>query len=151
MNTGICIACNSYTEDHVGGKCPICRGEQPDTVLVPSGEVILSTEATVVDLEIQKRLGIVSSEAVLGINAFKDIFTSMTDFAGGRSGTLEGVLRTLRREADAELKNRAKEMGANMVIAVSHDYEEISGGGKKSMMFVVASGTAVRVGHKSRE
>ena len=44
----------------------------------------------------------------------------------------------------SELKKEADNIGANAVIAVDLDYSEISGGGK-SMLFLVASGTAVKV------
>jgi len=44
----------------------------------------------------------------------------------------------------AELKREADALGANAVIATTLNYSEISGSGK-SMLFVVAVGTAVRL------
>ena len=68
----------------------------------------------------------------------------MTDFFGGRSESTQGVLRDARRTCLNELRKEAFSVGANAVIAVDLDYSEFSGKGK-SMLFLVASGTAVTV------
>ncbi len=106
-------------------------------------EFILTTE-TQVDLVIVKRLEIISAECVFGMNIFKDLFSGIRDIVGGRNKSGQNALRDARREVLEELKKEAISIGANAVIAVDLDYSEISGQGK-SMLFVVASGTAVIV------
>ena len=78
------------------------------------------------------------------MNIFRDIFAEVTDFFGGRSKASQKVLRDARKHCLNELRQEAKELGANAVIGVDLDYSEISGKGK-GMLFLVASGTAVKV------
>jgi uncharacterized protein YbjQ (UPF0145 family) len=104
-------------------------------------DILLTTESAS-NLAIDKRLEIISAECVLGINALKDYFTSVTDFIGGRSKTTQNSLREATKTVLAELKKEAKKVGANAVVGVDIDYSEFSGNGK-SMILVVATGTAV--------
>ena len=82
--------------------------------------------------------GIVTAETVVGVNVVRDIFASITDVFGGRSGTLEKALREAREECLKELEQRAKEKGADAVIGVSIE-TQIS-----NMVTVTASGTIVK-------
>jgi uncharacterized protein YbjQ (UPF0145 family) len=68
----------------------------------------------------------------------------VVDIIGGRSATMQNELRKARETCIANLKLEADRIGANAVIGVDLDYSEVSGGGK-SMLFLVASGTAVVV------
>ena len=77
------------------------------------------------------------------MNVFKDMFTNIRDFVGGRSKAVQKTLRDSRRTALYELKKEAYEVGANAVVGVDLDYVELSLGG--SMVMLVASGTAVVV------
>jgi uncharacterized protein YbjQ (UPF0145 family) len=104
--------------------------------------IILTTETAPAGLLITKRLGIVTSECGFGMHMFKDIFAIGRDLVGGRSSTIQNTLKDARNIALQELKAEAFALGANAVIAIDLDYSEISGGGK-SMLFLVASGTAV--------
>lgn len=90
-------------------------------------------------------LGIVTGEAVLGTNIFRDFFAGIRDIVGGRSGSYEKELRKARDTALAELTDEAKALGADAVIAVDLDYEHI-GSGDRSMLMVSANGTAVKLG-----
>ena len=74
---------------------------------------------------------------------FKDLFASIRDIVGGRSGAYENVLKEARETALKEMQDTARMMGANAVIGVDLDYEVIGQGG--SMLMVSASGTAVRI------
>lgn len=94
--------------------------------------------------EIAQLLDVVSAECVFGMNIFKDVFSSITDVIGGRSGTMQKSLREGRQKVMAQLRTEAFALGAEAVIGVAFDYSEISGGGK-SMLFVVATGTAVKL------
>lgn len=105
-------------------------------------EILVTTEAAL-NLNITKRLDVITAECVYGMNIFKDIFASFTDVLGGRSNSIQDTLRDARKTALDELRNEAASIGANAVIGVDLDYSEISGGGKSGMLFIVASGTAV--------
>lgn len=84
--------------------------------------------------------GIVSGEAILGANIFKDLFASVRDIVGGRSAAYEEELRKAKDLAIEEMTTQASRMGANAVVGVDLDYETIGGG---NMLMVSASGTAV--------
>ncbi len=90
---------------------------------------------------IEEYLGIVTSEAIIGANLFKDFFAGITDIVGGRAGAYERTLREAQEIAFEEMERRALEMGANAVVGVDLDYETV--GGKGSMLMVTVSGTAV--------
>ncbi len=103
--------------------------------------MILSTTHTLQGKNIKDYKGIVSGETIIGANAIKDLFASVTDFFGGRSSSYEKVVIEAKEIATRELKERALELGANAVIGIDFDYETIGANG--SMMMVTATGTAV--------
>lgn len=105
--------------------------------------MIISTTNTIDGTEIAEYLGIVTGEAVMGANLFKDIFASVRDIVGGRSAAYEKELREARRIAIDEMAFEAEDLGANAVIGVDLDYETIPSG-SGAMLMVTASGTAVR-------
>jgi len=109
-----------------------------------AGEIILTTETTMSGYHVTERIEIITAECVFGMNLFKDFFAGMRDIFGGRSKASQGVLRDSRKVCLSELRREALMVGANAVVAVDLDYNEISGDGK-SMLFLVASGTAVSV------
>jgi uncharacterized protein YbjQ (UPF0145 family) len=90
---------------------------------------------------IVKHLGIVSGEAILGANIFKDFFAGIRDIVGGRSAAYEEELRKAKDIAVQEMMAQAASMGGNAIVAVDLDYETIGTNG--SMLMVSASGTAV--------
>jgi uncharacterized protein YbjQ (UPF0145 family) len=108
--------------------------------------VIVTTTPTIEGKKIVKYQGLVTGEAILGANIFKDLFASIRDIVGGRSAAYEEELRKAKSIAIDEMRDRAKELGANAIVGVDLDYETIgiggiSGGG--SMLMVSANGTAV--------
>ncbi len=104
--------------------------------------MLLSTTSTLEGRQIQY-LGIVSGEAILGANIFRDFFAKITDIVGGRSGAYESELRKAKAIAMDEIQEQAKQMGANAVIGIDIDYETIQVGSGGSMLMVSVSGTAV--------
>jgi uncharacterized protein YbjQ (UPF0145 family) len=92
---------------------------------------------------VKRHLGIVTGEAILGANIFKDFFAGIRDIVGGRSAAYEKELRTAREIAIAEMHETAASMGANAVVGVDVDYENISMGKGGGMLMVSVSGTAV--------
>ncbi|GAB4133270.1 MAG: heavy metal-binding domain-containing protein [Ignavibacteriales bacterium] len=91
--------------------------------------------------KITKYLGLVTGEAIMGANIFKDLFAGIRDIVGGRSEAYEKELRTAKEIAIAEMTDNARMLGGNAVIAVDLDYETVGQNG--SMLMVSASGTAV--------
>ncbi len=107
--------------------------------------MIVSTTTTIEGRPVQEYLGIVTGEAILGANIFRDIFASVRDIVGGRSGAYEKELRKAREIAIQEMTDAATALGGTAVIGVDIDYETIQAGSGGGMLMVTASGTAVRV------
>jgi len=105
--------------------------------------MITTTTPFIEGKPILQYLGIVSSEAIIGANLFKDIFANLRDIAGGRSATYEKVIDEARTIALDELVQKAQSLGANAVIGIDLDFETLGSGG--SMLMVLATGTAVRI------
>jgi len=106
-----------------------------------TGGVIVTTTPSIEGQQIKSYLGIVTGEVIVGANLFRDLFASITDLVGGRSGKYEEVLARARREAIAEMKDEAMKLGGNAVVGVDLDYEVIGQNG--SMLMVSCSGTAI--------
>ena len=104
--------------------------------------MLITTTNNVEGKTISQYMGLVTGEAIMGANLFKDFFAGITDIIGGRSGAYEQELRKAKEIAVEEMKQEAQKMGANAVIAVDLDYETISSG-SGNMLMVSASGTAV--------
>ena len=107
-------------------------------------DIIITTETSMQGYRITERIEIITAECVFGMNMFRDYFAGIRDIFGGRSKASQKVLRDSRRVCLTELRREALIVGANAVIGVDLDYNEISGD-DKSMLFLVASGTAVTV------
>ena len=165
-----CSACGTgmtFTESNIalsfGGKCKNCivrdNPEQKDKLqnkktkeqLILDAEqeldttidaIMLTTEAAP-NINITKRIEIVTAECAFGMNIFKDLFAGVRDIVGGRSKAVQESMRDSRRTALYELKKEAHAVGANAVVGVDLDYMELSSGG--TMVLLVASGTAVTV------
>jgi uncharacterized protein YbjQ (UPF0145 family) len=86
--------------------------------------------------------GLVTGEAIMGANVFKDVFASVRDIVGGRSGAYEQELNKAKDIALAEMTQQAEDLGSDAVLSVDLDYETV---GQGSMLMVSASGTAVRL------
>ena len=89
-------------------------------------------------------LGLVNGEAIIGANIFRDLFSSVRDVVGGRAGGYERALSGARDAALSDMKEAAKELGADGIIGIDFDYEVL--GETNGMMMVAVSGTAVKMG-----
>ncbi len=103
--------------------------------------MLVTTTNTVEGRTVAEYRGIVAGEAVMGANIFRDLFASIRDIVGGRSGSYEKELNNARSIAIEEMSQEAAALGANAVIGVDIDYETV--GDKSSMLMVTAAGTAV--------
>jgi uncharacterized protein YbjQ (UPF0145 family) len=117
-------------------------GQQENLMANNKGTLmIITTTPSLEGKRIETYCGIVVGEAVMGANIFKDIFASIRDIVGGRSGAYEDELTNARKIGFQELEQEARAMGANAVVGVDIDYEVVGKGG--SMLMVSISGTAV--------
>ncbi|WP_275289309.1 YbjQ family protein [Halomonas elongata] len=107
-------------------------------------DLTVTTAPSLEGQRVVKTIDIVTAECVFGMNVLRDMFAGISDFFGGRNQSSQKVLRDARVTCLNELRREAVAVGGNAVIAVDLDYSEFSGGGK-SMLFLVASGTAVVV------
>lgn len=105
--------------------------------------MILTTTNSIEGKKTVKYLGLVSGDAILGANIFRDFFASVRDIVGGRSAAYEKELRKAKNIALEEMKEQANNLGANAIIGIDIDYETI--GTNSSMLMVSANGTAVVV------
>lgn len=103
--------------------------------------MLVSTTSTLQGKEIERYIGIVSGEAIMGANVVRDFLASVTDIIGGRSSAYENKLSEGREIAIREMQEKAKRLGANAVIGVDLDFETL----REGMMMCIATGTAVFV------
>ncbi|WP_315707701.1 heavy metal-binding domain-containing protein [Brenneria uluponensis] len=103
----------------------------------------LSTTPTLEGYVITEYSGVVTGEAILGVNVFRDFFAGIRDIVGGRSGAYEKELGRARQIAFRELEEQAEALGANAVVGIDIDYQTV--GKDNSMLMVSVSGTAVKI------
>jgi uncharacterized protein YbjQ (UPF0145 family) len=103
--------------------------------------MLLSTTSVVDGRPVSRYLGVVTGEAIIGANIFRDMFAAVRDVVGGRSATYEKALNEAREVAMGEMQKRAESLGANAVIGIDVDYEVL--GQNNGMLMVAVSGTAV--------
>ncbi len=101
----------------------------------------ITTTPTIEGKRIREYRGIVTGEAILGANIFRDLFAGIRDIVGGRSAAYEKDLRSAREMAMAEMAANAQALGGNAVVGVDLDYEVL--GPNNGMLMVSVSGTAV--------
>jgi len=107
--------------------------------------MVVVTTPTIEGRPITRYHGLVSGDAILGANIFKDIFAGIRDIVGGRSAAYERELRKAKEIALQEMEAEAAALGANAIVAVDLDFETIGSGGGTSMLMVSVSGTAVTI------
>lgn len=105
--------------------------------------MIITTTPSVEGKHIEEYLGLVTGEAIVGVNIFRDLFATVRDIVGGRTQSYERVLDEARQLAQQDLTDRAAELGANAVVGVDIDYEVLGQG--NGMLMVSVSGTAVKL------
>jgi uncharacterized protein YbjQ (UPF0145 family) len=108
--------------------------------------MLLSTTSTLEGHPIRNYLGLVSGEAILGANVFRDFFAGIRDIIGGRSGSYEKVLRKAKEAAIEDMAEAAKDFGANAIVGIDFDYETIQIKEGGDMLMVTVTGTAVVIG-----
>jgi len=105
--------------------------------------MLVVTTPSIEGKRITRYLGLVSGDAIMGANIFRDLFASIRDIVGGRSAAYEKELRKAKQIALEEMMQEAAQLGANAVVGVDLDYETIEMGQGGGMLMVSANGTAV--------
>jgi uncharacterized protein YbjQ (UPF0145 family) len=103
--------------------------------------MLLSTTPTLEGKRIREYHGVVSGDAIIGVNIFRDLFARVRDIIGGRAAGYERALQEAKTAALNDMADAAREKGANAVVGIDIDYETVG----QSMLMVAASGTAVTV------
>ena len=106
--------------------------------------MITTTTNTIEGRPIREYLGLVTGEAIMGANVFRDFMAGITDLIGGRSDAYESKLADARETALQEMQDLAQQQGANAVVGIDIDYEVL--GANNGMLMVTATGTAVKIG-----
>lgn len=121
-------------------KLAVELGVNPDKLQ----NIVLTTTPEVPNRRIAEVIDVITAESVFGVNLFQDLFSGVRDIVGGRAKGQQSILREARKVCLEELRMDAASIGADAVVGIDLDYSEISGG-NKSMLILVASGTAVRL------
>lgn len=106
--------------------------------------MILTTTHTIAGYKIDKYIGLVNANQVVGANFLADFFASFSDVFGGNSGAYRERLDGLYKGIKDVLEKKASSLGANAILGIHIDFDEISGKGK-SMFMITAYGTAVEI------
>lgn len=152
-----CLECGLETPsyDLADGVCRKCREASKDrprtNVFEPrqlesanknkKTQLVLTTEASS-NLPVDRRLGIVTAEVVVGINIIKDVMAGVRNVVGGRTLSVQRALKDIKQEALDEITQSAASMGADAVVGMNFSYNDIGNTGSTMLMLVV-SGTAV--------
>jgi len=106
--------------------------------------MIITTTDNIEGRNVARYLGVVSGDAVMGTNVFRDLFAGLRDIVGGRSGAYEKELKRAKELAMEEMIEEAQGLGADAIVGIDLDYEHVGGDGR-SMLMVSANGTAVKL------
>lgn len=109
-------------------------------------EFIITSTNNIEGGKIVKYFGVINNNVVVGTNLFSDIGASFLDIFGGTSSSYQNKLKNIYETSVQNLKIKAKDLGANAILGLSIDFDEISGG-NKSMFMISVSGTAVSIEH----
>jgi uncharacterized protein YbjQ (UPF0145 family) len=105
-------------------------------------DVIIFTSPIVEGDRIAEYKGLVTAKNVRAVNVVRDFFTVFRDFFGGRSMSYQAVMEDVEREVISEIKEKAKNVGANAIVGFALDFDNISAK-RKSLLMAYAKGTAV--------
>jgi uncharacterized protein YbjQ (UPF0145 family) len=103
--------------------------------------MIITTGIAVEGRPVKDYLGVVTSQAIMGIALGKDVKAWGRGLVGGRSGDYEKEITTAVSEAMTELGYAGTALGADALIGVAINYESVG----HKMLMVAASGTAVKL------
>ncbi|MCQ1835590.1 YbjQ family protein [Neorhizobium galegae] len=162
----VCTSCNREFgfADVRGGICRDCRAKaeaasiesayrkiengivSPEDLNDPAlARIIITTGSEIPGRRIDSIVDVVGAETALGLSIFKDIANNFRDFFGGRSKTVQSAVRDARTVCMIELRREAVRLNADAIIAIKIDFSELSMAGGGGILFVAATGTAVKL------
>ncbi|MCO5937185.1 YbjQ family protein [Mucilaginibacter sp. RB4R14] len=107
-------------------------------------KILVTTTETLQGWEIVNYIEPIYSNLMVGANFFSDFGASFTDIFGGRATRYEKSIQLLNEKAVEFLKAKARGLGANCILGLKVDVDEVSG--KNMQMFMITAwGTAVVV------
>jgi uncharacterized protein YbjQ (UPF0145 family) len=146
---GMCKGCSKVVSvvEMEDGYCKECRDpkiQEEEIIATEKRNSIILTTETAIDIKIDKRIDLISSECIYGINIVKDFFSGIRNVVGGNVQSLETSLKDAKNKVTADLKEQAFHLGGDAVIGVKieHTYNNAGGG---SIMSVFATGTVVKL------
>ncbi|MCE5213761.1 MAG: YbjQ family protein [Methanobacterium sp.] len=104
--------------------------------------MLVLTSPTIQGKEITEYYGIVTGDALLGANLYKDLFSGVRDVVGGRTSKYEEELTNARNLALDSMIEEAEKKGANAIIGTRVSYHNL-GGTMGNTIMVTIVGTAV--------
>ena len=93
--------------------------------------------------KITEYYGLVTGEALLGANVYKDLFSGVRDVVGGRTSAYEEELKKARDIAIDSMEEKANKCGANAILSVQIAHHNL-GGTMGNTIMVAIYGTAVK-------
>lgn len=139
MVDGYCKDCASIDIDEVNRITNLTNEEKAKI----KSQIFVTTES-MIDIPIEARMMVVSTQRVYGLNIVKDIFGAIRDIVGGRVNSIETAINNGTNEIIQEFKEKAFAVGGNAVISlkIEHTYNNANGG---SILSVFATGTVVKL------
>jgi uncharacterized protein YbjQ (UPF0145 family) len=107
-------------------------------------KILLCTTDYLDGYQVEAYYGLVSAHVASGVNALRGWLTAFRDIVGGKSGSYEKELARLEERAIDQLSEKAHARGANAILCLRWDYSYV-GGDRRSLLMLVATGTACRV------
>lgn len=104
--------------------------------------MLIITAPVIEGKKINEYYGLVTGDALLGANLYKDLFSGVRDVVGGRTSKYEEELTTARNLALTSMTEKAEEKGANAIIGTRVAYHNL-GGTMGNTIMVTVVGTAV--------
>ena len=101
------------------------------------------TTTTYFDESKYEVIGLVDSVTTRAISEFRQYFAQLTGIFGGKNDLLNSKFLKARDDAIQELKNKADDMGADMLIGVSLTTDVVNMGGTEFLTYA-GLGTALR-------
>jgi uncharacterized protein YbjQ (UPF0145 family) len=105
--------------------------------------MLILTSPMIQGKEITEYYGLVTGDALLGANLYKDLFSGVRDVVGGRTSKYEDELTNARNLALESMIEKAEQKGANAIIGTRVAYHNL-GGTMGNTIMVTVIGTAVK-------
>ena len=104
--------------------------------------MIVTSANTLENKTIINYKGLVTGEALIGANIYKDLFSGVRDVVGGRTSKYEEEIQKARDIALTSMKEKADNLGANAIIGLRISYDNL-GGTMGNTILITAYGTAI--------